>query len=86
VKSPAPGMRTFAFGLAALVFLLVGLSLGLAWPKAAEALWTPYVAGVCTVFLGVAGKHLGESLATGTGIAGAVKTLLSAEKPTEAKP
>jgi hypothetical protein len=79
------GFRTWAFCLLTLGFLFAGLSLSLWYPVAGAVLFGTYAAA-CVVVAGIAaGRNLGQDLAGGGGLKGAVSALLTDKKP-EAKP
>ena len=82
----SPGIRTVAFGVCALSFLLVGYSLALSFPSLGAAGFSTYATTVGGIVGAIAVKHGIESLATGTGIVGAKNALMTATQPPEVKP
>lgn len=79
-------LRTFAFSVIALGFLLAGLYLCLRWPVAGIAVFTAFAGAVVVIVGAVAGKSAVEHLAGGGGIAGAWRALTTDAKPEPPKP
>lgn len=83
MKAPSPGMRTFLFGVFAMTFLLVGYSLALTFTAIGATAFSTFATTVGAIVASVSTKHAVESLASGSGIAGAVKALVTDSKPPE---
>lgn len=80
------GTRTFVFGIVALFFLSLGLGLCL-WQTTVGALvFSAFATAVVAVVALVAGRNSVDALAMGTGVKGAIRTLMTDAKPGEPPP
>jgi hypothetical protein len=74
-------MRTVFFGVVALAFLTVGLGLCLGFPAPGKEIFGAFSIAVAGIVSVVATKHGIESLATGGGIQGVTRVLMTSAQP-----
>jgi len=75
------GLRTYTFAIVSLAFLIAGYGMSLDRPAAGIVIFPALATAIVGIVALVAGKSTASALAGGSGIKGALNTLLTSAKP-----